>query len=182
MDRFEYVFSLIGLLLGLSLVEVLSGLVKTHKARATIKVGWLTPMLGTLVILHVTSFWGITWGLREFLPPTIWQTLGAGVAIAGAYYFAAASVFPDHLHADEDLDAHYWQHKRGVVGIILGCSVALHLVGFLLGREWWSPLAYAINVPAYLGMIVVLFAKGKRVNLIALSLMNAILVVNLCLP
>lgn len=28
MDRFEYVFSLIGLLLGLSLVEVIGGLVK----------------------------------------------------------------------------------------------------------------------------------------------------------
>lgn len=46
MDRFEYVFSLIGLLPGLSLVEVIGGLVKARKARTRVKIGWLTRYLG----------------------------------------------------------------------------------------------------------------------------------------
>ena len=58
MDRFEFVFSLIGLLLGLSLVEVLSGLVKARKVRSTIRIGWLTPMLGILVSFTSRVFGG----------------------------------------------------------------------------------------------------------------------------
>lgn len=181
MDRFEYVFSLIGLLLGLSLVEVLSGLVRARKASSTAKIGWLTPMLGILVILHVTSFWGITWSLRDFLPPTIWQTLGAGVLLSGAYYFAAARVFPDRPELFDDLDSYYWQHKREVVGIILFCSVGVQIIAFMLGRAW-TPLIAAINLPLYAGMAVVYVSHNRLLNHIVIGFMIAVMAVNFSMP
>jgi hypothetical protein len=181
MDRFEYVFSLIGLLLGLSLVEVLSGLVKARKARSKTRIGSLTPMLGILVILHVTSFWGITWSLRELLPPTIWQTLGAGVLLSGAYYLAASAVFPEHPEQFEDLDSYYWQHKREVLGIILACSLVVQIFAFGLGRAL-TPLILAINLPLFAGMAIACFARSRPVNLVVLGSMIAVLAVNFMVP
>lgn len=42
-SAFEFVFSLLGLLLGFSLIEVLGGLSKALKARKSVRIGWLTP-------------------------------------------------------------------------------------------------------------------------------------------
>ena len=181
MDRFEYVFSLIGLLLGLSLVEVLGGLVRARKAGATARIGWLTPMLGILVILHVTSFWGITWSLRELLPLTIWQTLGAGVLLSGAYYFAASRVFPDRPELFEDLESYYWQNKREVLGIILSCSLAVQIIAFALGRPW-TPVIAAINLPLYAAMAVVYFARNRLLNHVMIGFMIAVMAVNFSMP
>ena len=181
MDRFEYVFSLIGLLLGLSLVEVISGLVKARKALPATKIGWLTPLLGLSVILHVTSFWGVTWSLRELLPPTVWQTLGAGVFLSGAYYLAASSVFPQNPEAHEDLDSYYWQHKREVLGIILCIAIAVQIIAFALGRPI-TTLAFAINTLLFVAMAVACFARGRLLNLIALSFMITVMVGNFSIP
>jgi hypothetical protein len=181
MNQFEYVFSLIGLLLGLSLVEVLSGLVKARKARPAIRVGWLTPLLGIAVILHVTSFWGVTWSLRELLPPTIWQTLGAGVFLSGAYYLAASSVFPANPEAHEDLDSYYWQHKRMVLGIVLCISIIVQVIAYALGRPI-TPLAFTINASLFAAMALACFARGRLLNLMALSFMTTVMVVNFSIP
>ncbi len=56
MSVFEHSFSLIGLVLGLALVEVLGALIRTMKQRHTIKIGWLTPMLAIFVVLDTTTF------------------------------------------------------------------------------------------------------------------------------
>lgn len=45
MSNFEFVFSLFGLLLGFSLVEVLGKLAASVKARPKSRTGWLTPLL-----------------------------------------------------------------------------------------------------------------------------------------
>ena len=64
MTIFEMVFNLIGLVLGLALVEVLGGLAKTIKARHEQRISWLTPLLGAWVVLDVSAFWGIAWEVR----------------------------------------------------------------------------------------------------------------------
>ena len=68
MSQFEFVFSLFGLLLGLSIAEVMSGFGKAVKARSRLRIGWLTPLLGVLVMLDLTSFWTIAWSMRELVP------------------------------------------------------------------------------------------------------------------
>ncbi len=71
MTIFEMVFNLIGLVLGLALVEVLGGLAKTIKSRPEQRVSWLTPLLGAWVVLDVSAFWGIAWEVRDLLT-TLW--------------------------------------------------------------------------------------------------------------
>lgn len=80
MSNFEFVFSLFGLLLGFSLVEVLGGLGRTLKAArpsrtpggaaTRIAVGSLTPMLGLVVMLDLVSFWKLAWNMRDVIPPS----------------------------------------------------------------------------------------------------------------
>lgn len=169
MDRFEFVFSLIGLVLGLSLVEVIGGLAKTFKARTSVKVGWLTPMLGLWVIAHVTSYWGVFWAIRDILP-NIWHTLGAGVLITGGYYLAASMVFPNEPEQEETLDDHYWKHKRQVIGIILVCTLAFQLFGLALGRVW-SPVDAALNISVFATQLFTLLVKGPRLNVAGLTVL-----------
>jgi hypothetical protein len=138
--RFEYFFSLFGLLLGFILVEVMSGLVRTLRARhptgpgmaADIRIGWLTPMLGAFVLLDVTSWWANLWSVRETLPLG-YDTMFGGVTLAGVYYFAASMVFPGEPKAWPDLDEWFWLYRRQVLGCILAANLA------------WGPLIYLLT-------------------------------------
>ena len=67
MDAFEFFFSFYGLILGLSVVEVITGLMRVFKQRRKVRIGWLTPMLGLVLLLDVTSFWTIAWGTMRDL-------------------------------------------------------------------------------------------------------------------
>ena len=118
MSQFEFVFSLFGLLLGLSLAEVLSGFGKAVKARRRLRIGWLTPLLGAVVMLDLTSFWTTAWAARDFLPVN-YLTLMLLLAFTGLYYLAATLVFPEDVGSCSDFDDHYWVNRRMVVGAVL---------------------------------------------------------------
>src|SRR5688500_14878840 len=98
MTSFEFVFSLFGLMLGLSLAEILGGLTRTVQSRAAAtakkrrRIGWLTPLLGLFVMLDLTSFWTVAWTLRDSIPAH-YSSLVIGLAITGIYYLAASLVF-----------------------------------------------------------------------------------------
>lgn len=180
MDRFEYLFTLIGLVLGLSLVEVLGGLARTLKARRAIKLGWLTPLLGIVMIMETTTYWGVAWVIRDMLPH-IWATLGGGVLITGGYYLAASLVFPDRPEDHPDLDAYYWNHKRQVLGIALACTLASQAAVLALGRVWTADVA-VINLTMFALMAITCFSSQRWVNLAGLGAMIAILSLAFILP
>lgn len=173
MDKFDFAFTLIGLVLGLSLVEVIGGLAKAYKARSAVKIGWLTPMLGLWVILHVTSYWGVFWLIKDLLPG-LWQTLGAGVLITGGYYLAASMVFPDEPEKLDNLDEHYWRHKRQVIGITFVCTVAFQVFGLALGRIW-SPTAAVLNMSVFAAQVFTYWARSPRLNIAGLSVLLALM-------
>ncbi len=180
MDPFEYLFTLIGLVLGLSLVEILGGLAKTLKARSEIKLGWLTPMLGIFMIMEVTTYWGVIWAIREILPH-MWATLGGGILLTSCYYLAASLVFPDRPEEHPDLDDYYWRHKKQVLGIVLICTLALQAAGLALGREW-TLVTTIINVPLFVLLAVTWFFPQRWVNLAGLGAMIAVLSLAFILP
>ena len=57
MSDFEFFFSFYGLLLGLSVAEVAQEFSRTLRSRRRIRIGWLTPLLGVVVMLDISSFW-----------------------------------------------------------------------------------------------------------------------------
>lgn len=180
MTIFEMVFNLIGLVLGLALVAVLSGLAATIGAKRRGSIGWLTPLLGAWVVLDVSAFWGIAWEVRELLT-SLWPSLLIGVLLASVYYLAAALVFPDDLKTNPDLDAHYWAIKRPVIGLVLFCDVAVFVLTQLLGR---SPSVWVLgfNAVYFAAVLTALFARGPRANITLLSVLVALMVTGFLMP
>ncbi len=175
MSNFEFVFSLFGLLLGFSLVEVLGKLAAAVKARPQIRTGWLTPLLSLFVLLDVTGFWSIVWDARDAIPAS-YGVLVIGLAITGLYYFAVSLIFPSNLEAGMDLDLWYFDHKSTVFAILLACQLLAHGSKYALvgeaGYRW--PLVGWILVAIFLAaQVAAIFARGFRWNLALLVLMIA---------
>src|SRR3954468_16678419 len=167
MSQFEFVFSLFGLLLGLSLAEVLSGLAKVLKQRKEVRLGWLTPLLGLLVMLDLTSSWALAYSLRESIPANF-LPLVIGLFVTGLYYLAATLVFPDDPSKWPDLDTYYFEHRRQVLGGILASRVLARAAQFALGAAGWNYFpAFAVFV---LLALTAMFARSKRANLALLAL------------
>ncbi len=171
MTDFEFVFSLFGLLLGLSLAEVLGGLARTLKRRRTVRLGWLTPLLGLLVMLDLASSWALAYSLKQDIPANF-LTLVIGLFVTGLYYLAATLVFPDDTAQWPDLDAYYFQHKKQVLGGILASRTLARAAQFALGAAGWN------YFPAYAAFVVLaltaIFVRGKAANIFVLALFLAL--------
>lgn len=182
MDSFEFAFSLFGLLLGFSLVEVIAGLGRAMEIgvrprgvadAAPTRIGWLSPLLGLFVIFNLVSFWTGAWSVRDAIS-VHYLALLLGLAVTGGYYLAAMLVFPREIQDWADLDDHYFQVKRWVVAVIAACN-ALGSTGMALAGI--NPLAGADAVVLnliFFGLLAALFlAGGRATNLVLLSLIVA---------
>jgi hypothetical protein len=180
MTVFEVAFNLVAVVLGLALVSVLSGLTRVIRQGGLRRLGWLTPMLGGLVLLDVTSFWGSAYEIRERLP-SVWQSLGGGLVIASGYYVAAASVFPADLDTQGAPDAAYWRERRLVLSLLLACNLTLWLAERALGRPWSAQIV-AINTVYAAGLAAAALLPGRRLHLVLLAGLIAIQAYSFIIP
>lgn len=174
MSAFEFVFSLFGLLLGLSLAEVLGGLVRVVQARRSVRIGWLTPMLGLIVMLDLTTFWSIAWVFRDKIPPAL-LTLVIGLLVSGIYYFAASMVVPKAVEPGIDLDDYYLAHRREVLGAVIAANLVV-LTAIIAFVELPPILQIVVGELFIVPMAVATLSSRRWVNVIALILTLAIYV------
>src|SRR5215210_2741357 len=87
MTSFEFVFSLLVIVLGLGLGHVLTGFASAVKRRPELTIGWGTALLAVWVTTETVIFWEILWRMRDDLPFGS-PSLFAGLAVAALYYFA----------------------------------------------------------------------------------------------
>lgn len=173
MSNFEFVFSLFGLLLGLGLAEVLGGFGNTLQERDKIKVGWLTPLLGLLVALDLTSFWWFAWSVRNSVPAN-YLALLAGLLIFGTYYLVARLVFPRDHAQWPDFDDYYFRQKKWVLGGVVGCNVAASAATVALGAPLFGSVYSMVSLPLfYLLAMAAIFARGRTISVVLLSLLAA---------
>ena len=131
MSPFELVFAVYGLLLGLAIAEVLGGFsraLKLKRGTRPIQIGWLTPLLGVLVMLDLTSFWLIAWEAREQISAN-YLTLVMVLTIVGIYYLAATLIFPDEPEEWPNFDDWYDKQNRMVIGGLLAANVGSWIGG-----------------------------------------------------
>jgi hypothetical protein len=187
MSDFDFVFSLFGLLLGFSLVEVLGGLAKVIEAQLrAVKVGaasqsappfragWLTPLLGLFVMLDVISFWGSAWvarGQLVFSGPVV----AGGLLFTGSYYIAAHLVFPTEKADWADLDAHYFRVRRAVFGALIALTL-LQLLYMLtvpgVAEAMLNPIVLASASVHSILLVAAMIVPGGRANIIVLTLLS----------
>ena len=119
MNEFEYYASLLGLLMGLSLVEVIGGAVRTAQSPRDSRVGVLTPLLALFVMLDVTSYWENAWVFRDKIEVNFF-TLYIGLFVASAYYYLASRVFPARVEECQAFDDHFMLVRRHVLsGLVI---------------------------------------------------------------
>lgn len=174
MSSFEFVFSLFGLVLGLSIAEVLAGFARTVQVRKRVRIGWLTPLLGLVLMIDLVSFWTGAWrerdALRVALEPMLFATL-----IAGIYYVASRLVFPEDQDAWPVLDAWFMDQKGLVVGAVLGCNLlALAGVYVLHGSAALSTGRFAGNAIVAVVTLLLIFTRNRRLSLALLLAMVAL--------
>ena len=167
MNDFDLLFSLFSLLFGLAMAEILGDFGKVIDRRKRLKIGWLTPMLALLVLLDLASFWLSAFQDRTLLKANDVSVIGVMV-FAGAYYLIATLVIPEDLDNRTELDGHYWENRRIVVGGIFVLNLA-NLVAAL--KTGLSTLEWGIVTAFYTNLAILFRAKSKRVNIIMLAVM-----------
>lgn len=186
MSPFELVFALFGLLLGLAIAEVLGGFsraLKLKRGAKAVRIGWLTPLLGLVVILDLTSFWIVAYGTRDQLSVD-YLTLIAVLAIVGIYYLAASLIFPDDPEEWPDFDEHYDRQNRFVILGLLAANMG-SWIG-LIALEAVAPTPETPFTPddlvdAFAGLgilallIALVFVKGRRANVAMLAMLVLLL-------
>lgn len=183
MSGIEFMLGLFGLLIGFILIEVLSGLMRTLKARlpsgpgvkAEVHIGWLTPLLGVYTILNILLSWVTVWGLQRVLPFG-YDTLTLGLLLCGFYYFAASSIFPDDPRAWPDVDEWFWLHRRQVLGCILLANLPWFLSDYLVGEMTFSETVVNLVVISSLvaSLLLAMFSRTKWMVTAALAILVAV--------
>lgn len=170
MNGFDVLFSLLSLLLGLAMAEILGDFGRVIERRRIIKIGWLTPLLALLVMLDLGSFWSSAYGYRNVLVANDLSIL-AVLAFASVYYLIATLVVPEDLEGVKDLDQHYWRNRRIVIGGIILLNLPNIPLTIAVGA---GPVTWSIVVAFYSILVALFVAKGARANVILLLLVISI--------
>ncbi|MGV3580487.1 hypothetical protein [Brevundimonas sp.] len=127
MSAFEFFFSFYGLLLGLSVAELVGGFSRILHERQRVRFGWLTPLLALFVAMDVATFWSQAWTIFRGAPFSL-ALLFVGLTVAATFYIAASVTFPrvtaEGVDQKIDLDDHFWAHRR----LIFTCILAANLI------------------------------------------------------
>lgn len=175
MSPFEFFFSLYGLILGLSVTEVITGFARVMRRRERIRLGYVTPMLGGMMLIDLASFWVNAWDHMRDIEVGL-PLLLLGLVIAGVYFLAASLVFPDDLEAWPSLDDFYDRHKGWVIG---GVMTANLIADFGITALMLTPHDYFTRVitVSHLGVAAAFTALVLGIALIRNHRVNAVLMV-----
>jgi hypothetical protein len=179
---FEFVFALYSLLLGLSMVELLSGLGRALETRFAAEaerekfaIGWLTPLLAVFVMLDLLSFWQAAWTARGEIAVS-GRTLMAVAAFASLYFLAARLVFPSQPEGFANLDTHYFRVRRIVLAlllVLLGAQLAFYLSWPAMAAVVAHPLVWGLTLILAALMIAAMWVRNVRASIAILSLLVA---------
>jgi hypothetical protein len=182
MTNFEFVFSLLVILLGLGLGQVLGGLASAVKRRPTLNIGWGTGLLAAWVTTETVIFWEIFWRTRDALT-LITPALFAGLGITALYFFAASLVFPDDLAQRKSLDDHFMAEKGRVIGAILAAiTLAFAFRAAVLGRAAWAVIPWYAWVSLAIIYVAAPVAIATRRRQVAVACLALLVVLDLLDP
>lgn len=178
MSAFEFFFSFYGLVLGLSVAAIATGLALAIQNRRTVRLGYLTPLLAIFVALDVASFWDFAWTVFRDAPYS-YGLLVMGLLIALVYFIASSLVFPYAVTEDQSLDDHFWANKRTALMLTTAANLLAVLLAlpFLLARSDATTvvLNYSVNVLLYLALVLpAAFARKARLFTVLIGLHVAI--------
>jgi hypothetical protein len=178
LSAFEFFFTLYGLVMGLSVVEIVSGFARLAHDRRHVMVGLLTPTLAVFMLLDLARFWVSAYDRLQSYDLS-YAVLVISIAISCIYYVAASVVFPRDFKAEPDFDAVFMRHRRLVMGAMIVTGVlAFDMLPLFseAGRvavlaKWTDPAQFWSPVLFILAALAVMVAKDRRLILVLLVLL-----------
>ena len=178
MSAFEFFFSLYGLVLGLSVVEIVSGFARLAHDRRGVRIGWLTPMLAALMLLDLANFW-ISAFRRLQGYELSYAVLVIALGISALYYVAASVVFPRDFRAEPDFDAVFLRHRRLVMSIMIAAGIIAFEILPALSAEgraerwsvWTDPVSALVPLSFIACSAGIMVFKDKRIHLALLAVL-----------
>jgi hypothetical protein len=138
-----------------------------------VRVGWMVPLLGLLVLVDLATFWAGLWMARGGIEMSM-LTVFVVLALIGGYYLVATQVFPDEPELWPDFDAWYWLQKRFVVGGILTINVLANAAIALAGDMPQPTQEQLLAAPAFLAAGLLVFLNYPAFLWLALSKRKAV--------
>ncbi|OYX58577.1 MAG: hypothetical protein B7Y86_02510 [Brevundimonas subvibrioides] len=188
MSAFEFFFSFYGLLLGLSVAELVGGFSRVLHERQRVRFGWLTPLLALFVAMDVATFWSQAWTIFRGAPFNL-ALLFVGLVVAATFYVAASVTFPrvtaEGVEERIDLDTHFWAHRRLIFTCILAANLIVMTIFICLMladagfASLSSPRLWIGFAVFSLGTATAAFAPWRRVAVGALIVLVAYSMFNL---
>lgn len=165
MSAFEFFFSFYGLLLGLSVAELVGGFSRVLHERQRIRFGWLTPLLAVFVAIDIATFWNQAWVIFRGAPFNF-ALLVLGLLVAGTFYVAASVTFPrvtaEGVETRVDLDDHFWAHRRIVFACVLAANLIVAATFFLVTGLTGEIARIALGPVFWIGMAI--FIGGTAIG------------------
>ena len=165
MTEFEFLFSVFGLLIGLTFIEIAIKFADAIDAHSRRPIGVLTPLLALFVMVDVAGYWVFAWSIRNLLHVR-WRTVFIGLSVAMIYYLSASMIVPRSEGEWKSLDEHYWARKRLVIGGVLVVEVAT------MAWQWTRAIPalddywfWIYQVPYFVPLAALLFTRSRRVDI-----------------
>jgi hypothetical protein len=168
MGEFDFYFSFYGLLLSLSAATVIIRFADAIGERHGRAIGLLAPLLGTFVLLDITSFWIWAWRARASFEIS-YAYMYFGLAIAVAYFFSASQVFPKESGDWQSLEEHYWARKRYVLPGLIIANVAIFTHGVVVRGAVFSSQFWLLQPFYWFPLVALLFTRRRWLDLALLT-------------
>jgi hypothetical protein len=178
LDKFGFFFGFYGLILGLAVAELLSGLGALARTGELRRLGAQTALLSLFVLLVICATWIDAWdSLRNVTLD--FAGLWAPILIAILYYLAATVTFPKNPADWAQLDDYYAQRKRFVATLMLAAEFLVNytyrgvfLAGYHNDPETFWHWSVPYNLAIKLAFLILILVKGRPANIIALVALN----------
>lgn len=168
MTDFEYFFSFFGLLLGLTVAEVLVKFADAIDAHHRRPIGWLTPLLAVFVLFDISGFWMSAWAARDLIVIR-WPTFLVALCISIGYFLSASLVFPRSEGDWGSLDEHFWARHRWIaagIGLVNLITLSMEMTRAL--PRWNDFWFFFYQVPYYGLLLGLWFVRTKRSAILVL--------------
>jgi hypothetical protein len=165
MTEFEFLFSVFGLLIGLTFIEIAIKFADAIDAHSRRPIGVLTPLLAVFVLVDVAGYWLFTWSVRDVIHVR-WRTVFVALTVALTYYLSASMIFPRSEAGWKNLDEHYWARKRLVIGGVLlveSATMAWQLTRAVPALDdYWF---WFYQLPYFIPMVALLFTRSRKLDI-----------------
>ena len=166
----EYVLSLMAIISGLAITDLISSLHRLLRARQRVRWDWLPLLVAVFAGMALTVSWFISWQVNKVQDynPTLWRffflTLGQLVPL----YLAAAAALPDEVPAAGlDLKQFYADNCRYIWGAFTAMMVMFIITGSVLQLTRGEYRGAALNVvrtPFLLPTLLLAIVPNRRLH------------------